>query len=61
MRILAETIRIFFGLIILGCGMVVVLSQPVAAQCGPAATVPLVAEPPLFQDDLGYESLGSGH
>ncbi|MFA6899227.1 MAG: MltA domain-containing protein [Desulfurivibrionaceae bacterium] len=57
MRTLAETIGIFFGLIVSGCGVVFALPQPVAAQCGPAATVPLVAELPLFQDDLGYESL----
>lgn len=60
MRILAETIRIFFSLIILGCGLVFVLPQPAAAQCDQAgATVPLAAEPPLFQDDLAYESLAA--
>ncbi|MDP2755857.1 MAG: MltA domain-containing protein [Nitrospirota bacterium] len=57
MRILAETIRIFFGLIILVCGLVVAVPQPVAGQCGPAATVPLVADMPLLHDDMGYESL----
>lgn len=57
MRSLAETIRIFFGVIILGCGIVTALPQPVAGQCGQAATVPLAADLPLLQDDLGYESL----
>ena len=57
MRTLTETIRIFSGLIILGCGLFFALPQPVVAQCGQAATVPLAAEPPLFQDDLAYESL----
>lgn len=57
MRILAEAIGIFFGLIIFGCGLVFAVPQPVAAQCGPAATLPLAAEAPLFQEDLGYESL----
>lgn len=57
MRSLAETIRIFFGVIILGCGIVTALPQPVAGQCGQAATVPLAADLPLLQDDLAYESL----
>ena len=57
MRILAETIRIFFALMILGWGMFFVVPQPVAAQCGPAATVPLVADLPLLHDDLAYDSL----
>ena len=57
MRILAETIQIFFGLIILGCGLIVAVPQPVAAQCEKAATVPIVAELPVLQDDLAYESL----
>ncbi len=57
MRTLAETRRIFFGLILLGCGLVTALPQPVAAQCEQAATVPLVVELPLLQDDLGYDSL----
>lgn len=57
MRILAETMGIFFSLIILGCGLFFSLPQPAAAQCGPAATLPLAAEPPVLQDDLGYESL----
>ncbi|HEX9715715.1 MAG TPA: hypothetical protein VGA28_08500, partial [Desulfurivibrionaceae bacterium] len=55
---MAETIGIFFSLIILGCGLFFSSPQPVAAQCGQAAaTVPLAAELPLLQDDLGYESL----
>jgi membrane-bound lytic murein transglycosylase A len=58
MRILAETIGIFFSLIILGCGLFFSSPQPAAAQCDQAAaTLPLAAEPPLFQDDLGYASL----
>jgi len=57
MRSLAETIRIFFGLIILGCGLVTALPGPVAAQCEKAATVPLAADISLLQDDLGYDSL----
>jgi len=57
MRTVAETIRIFFTLIILGCGLVTALPGSVVAQCGPNATVSLAAEPPLFQDDLGYEAL----
>jgi len=57
MRILAETIRIFFGLMILGYALFFAVPQAVVAQCGPPATVPLAAELPLLQDDLGYESL----
>ncbi len=57
MRTLAETIRIFFGLIILGCGLVTALPGPVAAQCEQAATAPLEADMPLLEDDLGYDSL----
>jgi len=56
MRTLAA-IRTFFGLIILGCGLVTAFSPPAAAQCSQAATVPLAVEPPLLRDDLGYESL----
>jgi len=60
MRIFAETRRIFFSLSILGCGLFFFLPQPAAAQCDQAgATVPLAAEPPLFQDDLGYEALAA--
>ena len=58
MRTLAETIRTFLGVLILGCGLVPALGQPVAAQCGQSATAPLATDPSLFQDDLGYESLG---
>lgn len=59
MRTMAATIRIFSRLIILGCGLFFALLQAGAgaAQGGPAATVPLVAEIPLLQDDLGYEAL----
>lgn len=57
MRILAETIRIFFGLMILGCGLFFAVPHPVAAQCGPTATVPLAVDLPLLQDDLAYDSL----
>jgi membrane-bound lytic murein transglycosylase A len=57
MRILAETIRVFLGLMTLGCGLLFVVPQPVAAQCGPTATVPLAADMPLLQDDLAYDSL----
>ena len=57
MRIFGETIRIFLGAIILGCGLITASPQPLAAQCSPAATVSLVAELPLLQDDLAYESL----
>ncbi|MFA7346916.1 MAG: MltA domain-containing protein [Desulfurivibrionaceae bacterium] len=57
MRTAAETIRTFLGVLILGCGLVAALVQPVAAQCGPEATAPLTTDPPLFRDDLGYESL----
>ncbi len=57
MRVVAENIRIFFVLLSLGCGFAIALVQPVAGQCGPATTAPLVAEPPLFRDDLDYESL----
>jgi len=57
MRTLTATIRISFALLILGCGLVFVLPQPVAAQCEKAATMPIVADPPLFQDDLAYGSL----
>lgn len=59
MRILAETIRIFFGLMILGCGLFFAVPHPVAAQCGPTATVPLTVDLPLLQDDLAYDSLAS--
>ena len=58
MRTLAKTIGIFFSLIILGCGLVFAVPLPATGQCEKAATVPLLVEPPLFQDDLGYESLG---
>jgi len=54
---LAKTIRIFFGLIILGCGLLTALSGTVDAQCDKAATVPIAADFPLLQDDLAYESL----
>ena len=57
MRIFTETIRIFFGLMTLGCGLVFAVPLPATGQCGQAATVPLVAEPPLLEDDLAYESL----
>ena len=54
---MAKTIRIFFGLIILGCGLLTALSGTVDAQCDKAATVPIAADFPLLQDDLAYESL----
>ena len=57
MRVGAEKIRIFFVLLILGCGFAIALVQPVAGQCDPTTTAFLVTEPPLFQDDLEYESL----
>ncbi len=57
MRTAAETIRTYLGVLILGCGLVAALVQPVAAQCGRSATAPPATEFPLFQDDLGYESL----
>lgn len=57
MRTLSKTIGVVCGGIILVCGLVLFEFQPVAAQCGPAATVPLVAELPQLQDDLAYESL----
>ena len=56
MRTLAETIRIFLGVILLGCGLVPALPRTVAAQCG-QATVPLATDLPLLQDDLDYGSL----
>lgn len=56
MRTLAETIRIFLGVILLGCGLVSALPRPAAAQCG-QATVPLATDLPLLQDDLDYGSL----
>ncbi|MBU2539178.1 MAG: MltA domain-containing protein [Proteobacteria bacterium] len=57
MRTLSETIGIVCGGIVLVCGFLLFGFQSVSAQCGPAATVPLVAELPQFQDDLAYESL----
>ncbi|HIJ89785.1 MAG: MltA domain-containing protein [Desulfobulbaceae bacterium] len=56
---MTKTIGFFFGLLSLGCALVIALPRPVAAQCGQAATMPLAAEPPLLQDDLGYDSLAS--
>ena len=57
MRTLAGTIRVFIGMLIFGCGVVAVSPPPVAGQCGQDATVPIVADLPLLQDDLAYESL----
>lgn len=57
MRIFIKTRRIFFALIVLGCGLILALPQTVSAQCGRSATVPLVADLPLLQDDLVYDSL----
>ena len=57
MRTLAETIGIFFTVLVLGCGLLAAWPQSVAGQCDQAATVPLVAELPLLEDDLGYASL----
>lgn len=57
MRVGAEKIRIFFVLLILVCGFALALVQPVVGQCDPTTTAFLVTEPPLFQDDMEYESL----
>ncbi len=57
MRIFTKTRRFFFGLIILSCGLLLVLPQFVAAQCGSNATAPLGVDLPLLLDDLAYESL----
>jgi len=54
---LAKTIRIFFGLILLGCALLFALPHSVAAQCGPTATVPVAGDLPLLQDDMDYDSL----
>jgi len=55
MQTLATARQILFRLLILACGMVA--AGPAAAQGGQAATMPLIAELPLLQDDLAYESL----
>ena len=57
MRTLAAAIRIFSGAMIVVCGLLFVVTQPVAAQCGSTATVPFAADLPLLQDDLEYASL----
>lgn len=58
MRILPATKRIVIGVLLVASGVVFVGVRPLAAQCAQAeATLPLGAELPLLQDDLGYESL----